>query len=149
MNTCCLIACRVCLYYSANNFTFFLQLEFDACYVESKDTFTWRPLKRVLHGCYYWTKIIAYNVLVIAIGLKLAFIGALLSAVTSFLYTWAWGPLLKNFIFWVYAVAPVVSVPIQALYTPLVDATARLFRHIRIKVSMDRMLSEKEMLYIA
>lgn len=120
-----------------------MQLEFEACYHEHKDTFTWRPLRRVLHGCYYWTKIISYNILALVLGLKLAFIAGLLSALTSFLYTWVWGPILKNFIFWVYAIAPVVSVPIQALYTPLVDASGRIFRQFRINASLNGKSLEK------
>ena len=79
----------------------------------------------------------------------MAFLAALLSALTSFLYTWLWGPLLKNFTFWVYALAPVVSVPVQALYTPLVDASARVFRQIRISASLDRKPSKKELAFSA
>ena len=43
----------------------------------------------------------------------------------------------------IYATSPLVTVPLQALCIPLVDAAARFFRQIRIKTTLDGSFAER------
>lgn len=62
--------------------------------------------------------------------------GIILSFV-SFTMSWLWNPSLKVFLLVVNSTLPAITEPLKALFTPLVDVSARVFRQIRVKASLD------------
>ena len=81
---------------------------------------------------YKYTLIIVYHVCVFLYGVVFAFLFAIINAVMAFIHVWIYGPALKIALLWIYAFAPLVVAPIRAMYRPLVDASARIFRQIRV-----------------
>ena len=73
----------------------------------------------------------------------MAVIWAVLNSIMVFLLVWLYQPLLRMIIMLSYALSPLVSVPLQAIYTPLIDAHARIFRQIRIKAKLDGSFAER------
>jgi len=84
-----------------------------------------------------YTKLVVYNIFVIAFGFLFAFLFAFLYGLTSFILSWIWSPSLRLTLLTVNAVLPVVTEPLRALFLPLVDVSARIFRQIRIKTTLD------------
>ena len=120
-----------------------LQLEFDACFHEHKSTKTWPQLYQLTGLMYKYTKLIVYHFFVILIGLILAFIWAVINGIMAFIHVWIWGPALKLSLLWIYAVIPLVTEPLRAIFTPLVDVQARVFRQIRVQANLTGPLAEK------
>ena len=73
----------------------------------------------------------------------MAILWAILNGLFVFIHVWIYLPAMKITIFWVYAFAPLMAAPIQAIFTPLVDVSARIFRQIRIKATLNGPLGEK------
>lgn len=115
----------------------FLQLEFDACFHEHKSMQTWPPLHLVTGMLYRYTKLLVYHFLVVLIGFIFAFIWAIINGINTFIHVWIWGPTLKFIQVWIFALAPVITVPLRAILTPLVDAQARIFRQIRVHANLN------------
>ena len=122
---------------------FFLQLEFDACFHEHKSTKTWPKLYMLTGLMYKYTKLFVYHFFVLVIGLFLAFIWAIINGIMAFIHVWIWGPVLKLSLLWIYAVMPLVTEPLRAMCTPLVDVQARIFRQIRVQANLSGPLAEK------
>ena len=122
---------------------FFLQLDFEACFHEHKSTKTWPPLHLVTGLMYKYTKLVVYHIFVILIGFVFAFIWAIINGITAFIHVWLWGPALKLTLLWIYAVTPLVTVPLRAIFTPLVDIQARIFRQIRVQANLTGPFAEK------
>ena len=122
---------------------FFLQLEFDACFHEHKST-QLSPRLYILTGLIYkYTKLFVYHFFVVVIGLVLAFIWAVINGIMAFIHVWMWGPTLKFILLCFFAVMPLVTEPLRALCTPLVDVQARIFRQIRVQANLSGPLAEK------
>lgn len=120
-----------------------LQLEFDACFHEHKSTKTWPPLHLVTGVMYKYTKLVVYNIFVILIGFIFAFIWAIINGINAFIHVWLWGPALKLTLLWIYAVTPLVTVPLRAICTPLFDVLARIFRQIHVQANLTGSFPEK------
>ena len=73
----------------------------------------------------------------------MALIWAVVNGIMVFILVWLYQPVLRMIVMWIYAVSPLVSVPLQAIYTPLVDVHARIFRQIRIKAKLDGSFAER------
>ena len=115
---------------------FVLQLEFDACFHEHKSTQTWPPLYEVSSMLYTYTKLGVYHFLVVLIGFILMFLWAIINGICSFIHVWVWGPALKLFLVVIFALAPLITEPLRAIFTPLVDVQARIFRQIRVHANL-------------
>ena len=94
-------------------------------------------LYKVLSVIYKYTKLVLYHIFVILIGIPLTIVWAISNGITVFVLVWVWGPLLRVTIVSVYAVAPLFTAPVRALFTPLVDMTARIFRQIHINSNVN------------
>ena len=79
----------------------------------------------------------------VVIGLVLAFIWAVINGIMAFIHVWMWGPTLKFILLCFFAVMPLVTEPLRALCTPLVDVQARIFRQIRVQANLSGPLAEK------
>ena len=112
-----------------------LQLDFKACFHEHESTKTIQGYYKVLDYTYKYVKLFTYHFFVFVFGFILAILFAIINGIVSFVHVWIFGPSLKVTLLWVYAVAPLATAPLTAIYTPLVDATARIFRQIRVQVS--------------
>ena len=80
-----------------------------------------------------YTKMIFYNILVFIFGFLLSFVWGLILSIISFTVTWLWNPGLKSMLLVISATLPAVTEPLKALFTPLVDVQARVFRQIRVQ----------------
>lgn len=120
-----------------------LNLEFRECFKEHKSAQTHPHLKKFTEVMYKYTLIIVYHFFVVLFGVVSAFLFAIINAVMAFIHVWIYGPLLKLSILWVYATAPLVVAPIRAMYRPLVDASARVFRQIRVDGNLHGSYAER------
>ena len=73
----------------------------------------------------------------------MSLIWAIISGIMVFILVWLYQPGLRLTIMWIYAITPLVTVPLQAIFTPLVDVAARIFRQIRIKAKLDGSFAER------
>lgn len=78
---------------------------------------------------YKYTKLIIYHILVILFGIAFTIFFAIFNGLISFIHVWMYGPFLKITILWVYALTPLLTVPLRAM----VDVCARSFRQFRIQ----------------
>ena len=102
------------------------------------------PQLYMLTGLMYkYTKLFVYYFFVLVIGLFLVFIWAVMNGIVVFFHVWIWGPTLKFILLVTYAVMPLVTEPLRALFTPLVDVQARIFRQIRVQANLSGPLAEK------
>ena len=92
---------------------------------------------------YKYTLIIVYHFFVFLFGVIFAFLFAIINAIMVFVHVWIYGPLLKLTLLWTYALAPLVVAPIRAMYQPLVDASARVFRQIRVDGKLNGSYAER------
>ena len=122
--------------------TLYIQLEFEDCFREHKSTRLFEPIYKVYSVMYKYIKLVFYHFLVILVGFPLTILWALINAVTAFTYTWLWGPVMKIWLLWIYGVIPLVTAPLRALFRPLVDVAARVFRQIRIHFAAEGKLAE-------
>ena len=111
----------------------FFQLEFDSCFHEHKSTRTIPIVYKINGYIFKYTKLFFYNFLVILFGFFLSFLWAIVLGITSFVLAWIWNPGLKALIIVVSTTLPAVTEPLKALFTPLVDVQARVFRQIRVQ----------------
>ena len=100
-------------------------------------------LYKVLGMVYKYTKLVLYHIFVILVGIPLTIVWAIVNGITTFVLVWVWGPALRYFIVWVYAVTPAVTTPYRALLAPLVDVAARIFRQIRVQANINGSLGKK------
>ena len=107
-------------------------MEYKECFTEHKSLQTQRHLKEATKLVYTCTLIVVYHIFVFLLGIVMAFVGGIINAINVFCHVWVCGPALKLFILWTYTCASVIIAPIRAIYRPLVDASARVFRQIRI-----------------
>ena len=121
----------------------FLQLEFKECFREHKSVQTHPHFKKVTEFVYKYTLMIVYHIFVLLFGILIAFIGGLINAMMVFIHVWLHGPLLKLYLLWTYAFAAYVVAPIRAMYQPLVDASARVFRQIRVDGKLNGSYAER------
>lgn len=68
---------------------------------------------------------------------------AIINGIMVFILVWIYQPALRMTIMWIYAITPLATVPLQAIFTPLVDVVARIFRQIRIKAKLDGSFAER------
>ena len=85
---------------------------------------------------YRYTKLGVYHFLVVLIGFALAFLWAIINGINTFIHVWVWGPFLKFIVVWIFALAPLITEPLRAILTPLVDVHARIFRQIRVHANL-------------
>ena len=116
---------------------FSFQLDFEDCFTEHEKTKTFSALYQVLGIIYKYTKLVLYHIFVIIVGIPLTIVWAIVNSITTFYLVWMWGPALRLFMVLIYAVAPAVTIPFNALVSPVVDVFARIFRQCRIRVSGD------------
>ena len=114
-----------------------MQLEFDKCFQEHKSTYTIPLVYKVIGYVFKYTKLVVYNIFVIIFGFLFAFLWALIYGIVVFVLSWIWSPALRLTLLTVNAILPAVTEPLRALFMPLVDVSARFFRQIRIKLSLD------------
>ena len=84
-----------------------------------------------------YIKLFVYNFLVLILGLPLAVLWGIIIAISAFIYTWIWGPALKTVLMWLYASVPLVLAFLRSVYRPFVDVSARIFRQIRLRSSVN------------
>ena len=92
---------------------------------------------------YKYTLIIVYHFFVLLLGVLIAVICAIINAITAFIHVWVYGPFLKLYLVVIYGLAPLVVAPIRAVYRPLVDASARVFRQIRVDGKLNGSYAER------
>lgn len=73
----------------------------------------------------------------IIFGIFLAVIWGIILSFVSFTISWLLYPSLKSFLLVVNSTLPALTEPLKAFFTPLVDVSARFFRQIRVKASLD------------
>ena len=114
-----------------------LQLEFEDCFEEHHKAKTYPALYQVLGIVFKYTKFIIYHFFVVILGIPIMFLWALLNGMMTFGLVWIWGPALRMFVVLAYSVAPALYVPVQAVFSPIIDVQARIFRQcvIQAKVS--------------
>ncbi len=112
-----------------------LQLSFDECFHEHKSTKTYPVVYQFMGLVYQYTKLGVYHFFVLTLGLLLAFLWAIINGVMAFVHTWIYNPALKAILLWVYAITPLFTEPLRAIFKPLVDVSARIFRQIRISTN--------------
>ena len=120
-----------------------IQLDFDKCFHEHPSTKTFPELNLCLGLCYKYLKLITYHILVFFIGIPMARLWAFFNGSVRFFYVWIYQPCLRLYVMWSYAFTPLVTVPFQAMLTPLVDVYARIFRQIRVKATLDGSFAER------
>ena len=121
----------------------FQQLDFDKCFYEHRSTKTVKELNTCLNFTYKHIKLIVYVILVVFLGIPFVILYAIFNAFAVFFVVWMYQPLLRVLVMLTYAFAPLVTVPLQAVFTPLVDVNARLFRQIRIKANLGGTFAER------
>lgn len=108
------------------------QLDFNACFFEHKSTSTITPVYKVYGYVFEYTKLIIYNILVFVLGVPFAVFWGIIFSLVSFILTWIWNPVLKLSLLLIGVTMPSVTEPLKALFGPLVDVQARIFRQIHI-----------------
>ena len=111
-------------------------MEFEDCFEEHNKTKTFAGLYKVLGIVYKYTKLVLYHIFVILIGVPLMFLWAIVNGIMAFILVWVWGPALRLLVVVVYSVAPAYVVPVQAIFSPIVDVFARIFRQCVIQAKM-------------
>ena len=106
-------------------------MEFEACIQEHPNTTVLPKMMDFLGLSYKYTKLVAYYVFVITIGVPMTFVWGCLSGLAVFSCVWLWGPALKLFKLCVHSCAPTIVTPLQTCCSPAVDVAARIFRQIR------------------
>ena len=89
----------------------------------------------VLGLIYKYVKFFTYHTFVFLFGVFFVIVYAIFNGALSFFHVWIYGPTAKMLLVGVYALAPLVVAPFSAVYRPLVDVHARIFRQIRIRIS--------------
>ena len=84
---------------------------------------------------YKYIKLITYHALVFVFGLFFVIVYAVFNGVLAFFHVFIYGPTAKMLMVGVYALAPLFIAPFCALYRPMVDVHARIFRQIRVHIS--------------
>jgi hypothetical protein len=120
-----------------------LQLDFDKCFYEHESTKTLPELFTIVGRIYKYVKLIVYHFFVLFLGIPMALFWAIFNGFMVFLYVWLWQPILRLSTMWLYAVSPLASVPLQAFFAPLIDVSARIFRQIRVKATLDGPFAER------
>ena len=120
-----------------------MQLDFDKCFYEYDSTKTLPELMAIVGVIYKYVKLVVYHGFVIVVGIPMALMWAILNGFMVFCLVWLYQPLLRIMIMLIYALAPWATVPLQAFYTPLIDAHARIFRQIRVKATLDGSFAER------
>ena len=120
-----------------------IQLDFNKCFYEHKSTKSFDQLNVCLGITYQFTKLVTYHIFVFLLGIPMLIFWALFNAVVVFILVWIYQPGLRVMIMVTYAWMPLVTVPLQAMLTPLVDASARIFRQIRIKANLEGSFAER------
>ena len=79
---------------------------------------------------YKYTKLVVYHIFVILIGIPMAILWAVLNGIMVFVLVWLYQPVLRVTVMWIYAVTPLITVPLQAclLYTSPSPRDATLSR---------------------
>ena len=113
-----------------------MQLEFEDCFEEHHKTKIFSALYKVLGLIYKYTKLVLYHFFVIIVGIPLMLVWAIINGITSFVMVWMWGPALRLIVVVVYCVAPAFYVPVQAILSPIVDVSARIFRQCVIQAKL-------------
>ena len=85
---------------------------------------------------YRYTKLIVYHLFVVLFGFIFIIFFAIINGITAFVHVWIYGPLAKFILLWMYAFMPLITEPLRAFLTPLVDVSARIFRKIRIQANV-------------
>ena len=119
-----------------------LQLDFKECFHEHKSTRTIPVYYKMMDYTYKYVKSFVYHFFVFVFGIVFAILFAMLNGIMSFIHVWIFGPTLKLTLLWIYAVAPLATAPVRAIYVPLVDATARIFRQIRLQARLSGPIPE-------
>ena len=114
-----------------------MQLEFEAVFKEHKSTRTIPLVYKAYGYVFKFTKLILYNLFVIIFGIPLAILWGLQLSLIVFVVTWIYHPGLKIVLLVVNATLPIVTEPLRALFTPLVDVLARVFRQIRVNTTVN------------
>ena len=115
----------------------YLQLEFQDCFREHKSIRTHWAIYKFYNVVFTYIKLFVYNFLVLILGLPLAVLWGIIIAISAFIYTWIWGPALKTVLMWLYASVPLVLAFLRSVYRPFVDVSARIFRQIRLRSSVN------------
>ena len=113
-----------------------MQLDFKECFHEHESTKTIRQYYTAMDYTYKYVKLFVYHFFVFVFGFILAIVFAIINGIVSFVHVWIYGPSLKVVLLWVYAVAPLATVPLRAIITPMVDVLARTFRQIRVQANL-------------
>lgn len=61
---------------------------------------------------------------------------ALLLSLVAFVVTWMYSPGLKMVLLVINSTLPIVTEPLKALFTPLIDVLARVFRQIKVDATL-------------
>ena len=126
----------------------FSQLEFEDCIDKHPNTLIIPKLNHFLSLSYKYTKLVAYCIFLIVVGVPLTFVWGCVNGSTVFCCMWVWSPILKLILLSVHSCAPAIVVPIQVLCAPIVDVAARIFRQVRLQAiilgrpSLDRITSQ-------
>ena len=108
-------------------------MEFEACFKEHPNTTVSPKIISCLDIGYRWTKLVAYYIFVILIGVPLTFVWGCLNGLAVFCCVWVWGPQLKLLLLCLHSCAPAITTPVQVLCTPVVDVFARILRQVRVQ----------------
>ena len=120
-----------------------LQLDFDKCFYEHESTKTIPQLFIIVGRIYKYIKIAMYHFFVFLFGIPMAVFWAMFNGFMVFFYVWFYQPFLRLSTMWMYALSPLVSVPLQAFFAPISDVVARIFRQIRVKATLDGPFAER------
>ena len=105
-----------------------VQLDFEECFREHKSTQTFSQLHTLLSVVYKHTKWVIYHIFVIAIGVWIALLLAVINGVFAFFHVWMWGPLVKLLLMVLYMLKPFYSALVKVLLYPLAETAALLCR---------------------
>lgn len=111
----------------------FLQLEFDACVQEHPNTNVAPKLLGCLGISYKYSKLVAYYIFVILVGIPMTFVWGCMNGSAVFCCVWMWGPTLKLITLCIHSCAPVFVIPVQVICSPIVDVFARILRQVRMQ----------------
>ena len=110
-----------------------MQLEFEACFQEHPNTSVNPKIINCLDISYKWTKLVAYYIFVILIGVPATIVWAIMNGLAIFCCVWIWAPQLKLILLCVHSCAPAIVTPVQVICTPIVDVFARCLRQVRVQ----------------
>lgn len=117
-------------------------MDFRVLFQEHESTKTISAFYTGLEYAYRYIKLSVYHLFVFCFGTLFVIFFGIGNGIFTFLIVWITLPGVKVFMAMVYATTPIITGPFRAIFAPMVDVQARIFRQIKVQANLSGPLPE-------